>query len=755
MFTEDDNKLIESTFEELRLVALKRCANQEEYEVVLKAFDLARVAHDGVRRRSLVPYVIHPIEVALIVVQEIGLGYKSISAALLHDVVEDCPDYSNEDIERLFGAKIASLVDGLTKVKGAIGSYTQSDSSAQFSSGQIENFKRILLTLNDDVRVILIKLADRLHNMRTIEHLPATKKVKILGETKFIFIPLAHKLGLYSIKSEMEDIWLKNTLPEQYLQIQKMVTKVATTKGEVMEEFIARIDQSLSDSGYKFTISKRTKSPYSIWEKMNKKSIPFEEIYDLYAVRIVFDTKDEGTERSQCWHIYSLITEHFDSKDGRIRDWAEKPKPNGYEALHCTIMGPSGTWIEVQIRTKRMNDIAERGVAAHWDYKNAMLTESEMDKWLYMVREVLENPDTNASNTIDQVVEIFAPQIDIFTPKGDIRTISSGATALDLAYLIHSEIGNRALAAKANYKLVPLSYELRNGDQVEIITAESQKPKREWLEFVKTSKAKSLIILALKSEIKDSLKQGQAILDKKLNELDIQPTISVYKKLANHYKMVNKEELFSKIGSGMVNLSDISKTLKKGNTNILGLFGIPFLKNSTKTDNTDKQKDTPIEKQKIDKKKDYLLEENPLEKTLSYSVATCCNPIPGDVVVGFMTDNGIIVHKKHCQEATELAAKLGEKIVNTKWGKHTVILFLTRISIKGIDRIGLLNEITQPITLNLNLNIRRIVVETNDGIFDGIIDLYVHDNDDLKALIKTLKKIPGLQRVARIDIKNE
>ena len=759
MFTEDENRLIERKFEELRLISIKRCANQDEYEVVLKAFELAKAAHNGIRRRSGGPYIIHPIEVARIVVQEIGLGYKSIAAALLHDVVEDT-DYTVEDIERLFGTKIASLVDGLTKIKSAIGNFTPNvlnqNASLPEISDQAENFKRILLTLNDDIRVILIKLADRLHNMRTIEYLPDRKKAKILGETKFIFIPLAHKLGLYSIKSEFENIWLQNTLPEQYSLIEAMVSQVADTKGGAMDEFIMSVNEILKNSDFNFTITKRTKTPYSIWEKMNRKSIPFEEIYDLYAIRIVFDPNQEEDEATQCMRIYTLIARHFKPKEGRIRDWVNNPKPNGYEALHCTVMGPGGNWIEIQIRTKRMNDIAERGVAAHWSYKTGSSLESELDKWLVMVRAVLENPNLNAQAIIDQVSEILNPGIQVFTPKGDIRSVPRGATALDLAYLIHTEIGNKALAAKVNYKLVPLSYKLRNGDQVEIITAESQTPKRESLDFVNTSRARSLIILALKSEAKENLKHGQTILDNKLKELDIQPSVSVYKKLIAHFKLVNKEELFSKIGAELINLSDLSKIVKKGNSNILTKYwNIPFFKGSSKEEEEEEVKEDTVEKDKIDKKKDYVLREDTLEHTLSYSVATCCNPIPGDDVVVFMTDNGVVVHKKDCQTATSLAAKRGEKIVNAKWSKHTLLLFLARIGIKGIDRIGLLNDITQPITLDLNLNIRRIMVETNDGLFDGIIDLYVHDKENLQDLIKILSKISGVERVARLDIKDE
>ena len=746
MFTKKDNQLIESEFESLRIASLNRCANNDEYEMVLKAFEFAKVAHNGVRRRSGEPYIIHPIAVAKIVVQEIGLGYKSIVTALIHDIVEDT-EYSVEDIERLFGTKIASLVDGLTKIKSAF------DSN---QSTQAENFKRILLTLNDDVRVILIKLADRLHNMRTINHLPEEKRSKILGETMYIFIPLAHRLGLYNIKSEMEDIWLENTLPEQYAYIQSKIAQTASEKSSAMNSFIAPIEESLKNAGYTFTITKRVKTPYSIWRKMEAKSVPFEDIYDLYAARIVFEAKAGEVERIQCWHIYSLITELYPSKIDRIRDWVSQPKINGYEALHCTLMGHQGNWIEVQIRTTRMDDMAERGIAAHWSYKDGASSEKEMDRWLNMVREVLENPDVNALEFLDRFhSDLFSSEIYIFTPKGESKSLAKGSTALDLAYTIHTEIGNRAIAAKVNYKLVPLSYVLRNGDQVEIITAKSQKPQREWLEFAKTTKAKSVITLALKSEIKDHLKQGHTILDEKLRELGIQPQARVYRKLTNLHGLVNREELFSKIGAGFIDLSDLSKMLKKNSSNkLVKYWNLQFFGNSEKREKEESEEDY-MEIPSIDKKDGYLLAEDPVAKTLSYNVANCCNPIPGDNIVGFIDKGEVIVHKKNCKIATELAAKSGEKIVNAKWSKHTVLSFLVRLNLKGIDRIGLLNDLTQRITLDLNVNIRKVIVNTHDGIFEGVMDLYVHDTEDLNKLIKKLSKVSGIESVVRVEITDE
>ncbi|MDP3399294.1 MAG: RelA/SpoT family protein [Bacteroidales bacterium] len=768
MFTEQDNQLIEKEFEVLRLASLKRCANQGEYETVLKAFDFAKAAHHGVSRRSGDPYIRHPISVAQIVVQEIGLGYKSIVAALVHDVVEDT-EYTIEDIERLFGAKVASLVDGLTKIKSAIDSKT---------SGQAENFKRILLTLNDDVRVILIKLADRLHNMRTLDFMPDHKKSKVISETMYIFIPLAHRLGLYSIKSELENIWLFHTLPSQYEFIQSRIAQTVEERGCAMDSFIEPIAESLRQAGFKFSITKRTKSPYSIWRKMETKGIPFEQIYDLYAVRIIFDAKPEQVERIQCWHIYSLITELYLSKTDRIRDWVSTPKINGYEALHCTVMGPQGNWVEIQIRSTRMNELAERGVAAHWSYKEAGTpSEKDMDRWLNMVREVLENPDSNALEFLDRFhSDLLSSEIYVFTPKGESKSLTKGSTALDLAYAIHSEIGNKAIAAKANFKLVALSYELRNGDQVEIITAESQKPQREWLDFVKTPKAKGFIMDALKSEIKDHLKRGHTMLDEKIKEFGIKPQARVYRKLTVAYGLTNRQELFSKIGAGLIDLSDLGKMLKKNSSNkIVRYWNLQFSKitgsekNNSESFYTDDEeiaeKDEPFDdndaippttKSRIDKKKDYLLKEDPLEKTLSYQVARCCKPIPGDKVIGFISDNEeVIVHKNSCPEAIHLAASYGERIVNAKWSKHTVLSFLARISMRGIDRIGILNDLTQYITLVLSVNIRKIFIETHDGIFEGFIDLYVHSTEDLDKLIKQMMLVKGVESVNRTEIKED
>lgn len=757
MFTQEDNELIQREFESLRIASLKRCATQEEYNDVIRAFEFANEAHKGVRRRSGEPYILHPIAVAKIVVEEIGLGYKSIVSALLHDVVEDT-EYTVEDLSRLFGPKVASLVDGLTKIKSAMDSKHNSNKNDEISM-QAENFKRILLTLNDDVRVVLIKLADRLHNLRTIGSMPERKKDKILSESMYIFVPLAHKLGLYRMKSEMENIWLQYREPEYYNRITRQLDALVDERGDSINQFIAPISQALHYEGYKFTITKRIKSPYSIWKKMEKKGVPFEQIYDLYAVRIIFEAKEGVSERKQCWDIYSIISEHYRSKMDRIRDWVSVPKSNGYEALHCTLMSHNGNWVEVQIRSDRMNQIAEKGVAAHWSYKGVNKSETELDNWLAMVREVLENPDVSALAFLDKFHEgLLSSEIYVFTPRGDSKSLPKGATALDFAYYIHSKIGNKAIAAKVNHRLVPLSHELSNGDQIEIITAEAQKPSREWLGFAHTPKAKDLIYEALKADIDDAISKGQKILEEELGKLGVKVQHRVIIKLLNEYKLNNKDEMYTKIATGVVKLDDLDKILRKNNENKwVKYWKLQFFSSSDENEEIDDSaEEQPVEKKPaIDKKKDYLLKEN-FDKTLTYQVADCCNPIPGDAIVGFVDEhNNVIVHKKTCSKAISLATVQGEKIINAKWTKHTFLSFLARVSLRGIDRMGIVNDITQFITLDLSVNIRKIHFETHDGIFDGYIDLYVHDAQDLEVIMSRILEVKGVESVTRTDIKNE
>ena len=781
-FTAEDYDLINREFEELRISAKRRCANEEEYQGVLKAFEFANEAHKGVRRRSGEPYILHPIAVARIVVEEIGLGYKSIVTALLHDVVEDT-DYTVDDITRLFGAKIASLVDGLTKIKSAmdsnhnmvIGQNAEGKLNRNVEvSLQAENFKRILLTLNDDVRIILIKLADRLHNIRTIESMPERKQDKILSETMYIFIPLAHRLGLYNIKSQMENIWLKYREPEDYLMVKRKLDEYTAGNNEKFDSFITPLERTLKEAGYKFTISKRTKSPYSVWNKMQSKGITFDQIYDIFAIRIIFEPKeDDRSERQQCFDIYSLISENHKSNSDRIRDWVSNPKSNGYEALHCTLMSPYGNWVEVQIRTVRMNEIAEKGVAAHWSYKGVGKSETELDKWLNMVREVLESPDANALEFLDRFHEgLLSQEIYVFTPKGESKMLQKGATALDFAYSIHTKIGNTAIAAKVNLKLVPLSYTLQNGDQIEIITAESQKPKREWLNFVTTAKAKTVIYDTIKSDAKNAIKLGQTRLMTSLEQLGIKLQNRVLKKLISAYKVNNKEELYTKIGTGLIELYDLDSVLKRNSqSKFVKYWKLQFfskdeeeiedtgedddmLDDTADTDESNqKAADSSKAKGRIDKKSAYLLEENIRDKSLSYKVAECCNPIPGDPVIGFLDENNeVTIHKKTCPVAISLASTEGGKIINAKWCKHTILSFLARIQLRGIDRIGVVSEITKHITLELNVNIRKIHFETHDGIYEGYIDLYVHNTDDLDELIRQIRRIKSVDQVLRVNV---
>ena len=741
-FSEEDNKLIEQEFEGLRDSSKKRCANEQEFQEVLKAFNLANEAHKGVRRRSGEPYILHPIAVAKIVVQEIGLGYKSICAALLHDVVEDT-DYTTDDIRRLFGDKITSLVDGLTKMKTAL----QNDSELDQKSLQAENFKRILLTLNDDIRVILIKLADRLHNVRTIEFMPEAKRDKILSETMYIFIPFAHRLGLYSIKSEMENIWLKYKEPEAYENIKERLKYIMQVRDNSIDEFIEPISKRLKKAGYSFQILKRMKTPYSIWKKMTARQIPFEEIYDIYAVRIIFDPKGDLSEHDQCYNIYRMITDIYPNRErvDRYRNFLSHPKSNGYEALHCTIMSPSGHWIEVQIRSDRMNKIAERGVAAHWAYKNQQTLgqhDQKIDEWLEKIKKVVENPDANALELLDTIhEELVTSEIYVFTPKGESKQLQKGYTALDFAYIIHSQIGNKAIAAKVNQKLVPLSTVLHTGDQVEIITSDSSRPKREWLTFLKSSRARSEVMDTLRENTKGNIKEGMNILASELSKHGLTPSSRVIKKLIEAYKVIGgKEELYAKIGIGIIDLSDLGTILTKNNEKkLIKIWGL---------DITD-----IVKPSKIEKGKDYILEENISEGTISYNIADCCNPIPGDNIVGFVDDDGkVTIHKKSCALAQNLASKRGEKIVQVKWSKHTILSFLARISLRGIDRIGIINDITREISLVLNVNIRKLFIQSHDGIFDGYIDLYVHNTKDLEDIIKKLKKIKGVDLANRVDI---
>ena len=734
-FTEQDYELIRQSYAQLKAAAEKRCANQQELDVVQKAFDFANEAHKNVRRRSGGPYIIHPIEVAKIVVTDIGLGYKSIAAALLHDVVEDT-DYTVDDIRKLFGDKIASLVDGLTKIKNVLDNEDRSKklNDANAKSLQAENFKRILLTLNDDVRVVLIKLADRLHNCRTIEYMPEYKRDKILSETMFIFIPLAHRLGLYEIKSEMENIWLKYKEPDAYKEITGLINTNLSGKEKQIDDFIKPIEDALRKAGFNFEIRKRVKTPYSIWHKMQTKNITFDQVYDLYALRIVFtpaaDTKE--SERDQCYHIFSIITGIYRYKPDRVRDWVKHPKSNGYEALHCTLMSDTGIWIEVQIRSKRMDDIAEKGIAAHWTYKQEGYiseNDSEMDKWLAKVKEILVNPDVNALELLDIIHnDLTSSEITVFTPKGDQKSILKGATALDFAYSIHTEIGNKAIAAKVNLKLVPLSHVLKSGDQVEIITAEVEQPKREWLQFLVTRHARNIVIDYFKSRKKEIAELGRKMLSEQLESLGYRMNNDSIEILLEHFAIPggNSEEMFFRIGIGVIKLGDLSEVLASG-----------------KADKSHSWFQWWFGRKKEAQKKGKN----------DYVIASCCRPIPGDPVIGIKSPDGTVtVHKKSCPVADSIASKHGDWVVVPQWDDEEAQSFPVRLSIKGLDRVGLLNEISRYISLVMGVNMRKVYLSTDGGIFSGYIDLCVHDRDALDRMIRKLNSIDGIKSVVRTEI---
>ena len=737
--TEEEKLLIQSHFEDL-LNSCTRCSSPEDRELVLKAFNLANEAHKGVRRKSGEPYILHPIAVAKIVSSEIGLGAKAVACALMHDVVEDT-DYTIDDIERIFGKKIASIIDGLTKI---------TDVFDANSTIQAENFRKILLTLADDIRVILIKLADRLHNMRTLESLPVTKQMKIASETIYLYAPLAHRLGLYAIKTELEDLSLKYRYPQIYEEIQAKIADNEKRRVHLINQFTLPIIQKLEENNIDFEINGRPKSVYSIWKKMQTKNVSFEEIYDLLAVRIVFNPYPHIPEKTQCWHIYSLITDIYRPKPDRLRDWVSTPKANGYEALHCTVMGPNGKWVEVQIRSRRMDEIAERGFAAHWKYKemDTSTQENELDKWIRRVREMLENPQENTLEFLDEFkLNLFTSEIIVFTPKGETRSLPKGATAVDFAYEIHTEIGNKAIGAKVNHKLVPLSYKLSSGDQVEIITAASQKPTWELLDFATTAKAKAAIKNALKGEVKNRIEKGQQLLEAKLLEMGIQPSSRVLKKILPVYEVSSKDELYTKIGSGLVNLNNLKKIFKKNTQNKWIKYWKLQIGLGSKKLKADEETST-----RFDLRKPIILGENVDSENPTYMVAKCCNPIPGDEVIGYLSpDDIVVIHKATCAEAVRLMSQHGDRIVAAKWTTQMALSFLVRIEVNGMDRIGMISELTRVISQELMVNIRKFHIESHDGIFEGYIDLYVHDVTHLNNLIMNIMKVKGMENVKRMD----
>ena len=712
-----------------------RCHSPEDYRLIQKAFELSVEAHKGVRRRSGELYIMHPLAVARIVAEEIGLGAKGIAAALLHDVVEDT-DYTVEDLTTIFGEKIANIVDGLTKLEGAFD---------QTQSRQAENFRKLLLTMVEDVRVILIKLAARLHNMRTLDSMPDHKKFKIAGETLFIYAPLAHRLGLYAIKTELEDLSLKYEHPAAYSDLTEKLQDFRTRNDQILTRFSLPIIDRLSKEGFEFDIKGRPKSIFSIWNKMQKKNVPFDEIYDLLALRIVFKPKEGIPEKTQCWSIYSLITDVYKPKPDRLRDWVSVPKANGYEALHATFMGPDGKWVEIQIRSERMDEIAERGFAAHWKYKGQGDKESELDIWLKQIREVLENPDLDSLEFLDDFkLNLFSAEMMIFTPKGDVKVMPKGATTLDLAFEIHTNIGYKCIGAKVNYKLVPLSHELKSGDQVEILTSEKQTPKYEWLNYVTTAKAKSRIKEAFKKERKLLVSEGERMLEEALNLKKLTINAKILKKLQRFYNLPTKEELYFKIGKNVIRLDNLHKILSDKSTNKwVRYWRLSFGKKSADGAGGIRARRTAKSKQPTEMVVSDDMDED-------YMIADCCNPIPGDDVIGYVDDNHkLILHSRKCPVAIRLMSSQGNRIVSANWESHKILSFLALITLSGIDQIGIVSKITKVISDDQNVNMRSIHFDSHDGIFEGTIYLYIHNTEDLNNLIYNLVKIKGVHNVTR------
>lgn len=723
-----EQELIKNAFEDL-MANLRPGTSKESRQLIRKAFDFANEAHSGVKRRSGEPYILHPIAVARIAAKEIGLGTKSVVAALLHDVVEDT-DYTVDDIASLFSPKIASLVDGLTKISEVMGAD---------SSKQAESFRKMILTLADDVRVILIKIADRLHNMRTLESMPEHKQVKIAGETLYIYAPLAHRMGLHAIKTELEDLSMKYEHPEEYEVIARKIAVYHREYSDLLENFVGPIRESLNRNGYEYTLTARTKSVYSVWLKMQKQNISFDEIYDLLAVRVVFTPKPEQPEKWQCWNIYSLITDLYRPKPERIRDWISTPKANGYEALHLTVMGPEGQWFEVQIRSQRMDEIAEKGWAAHWKYKTeGGEGNSELDKWLASIKEMLEQPDSDALEFLDEFkLNLYTKEIRVFTPKGYMKTLPKGATALDFAYEIHTEIGNTCIGAKVNHRLVPMSYKLQSGDQVEILTSDKQTPQKEWLDFVITAKARSHIDAVFKKERKEAIRQGITYFEGMVKEANLPPTSEPLKKALAFLKLTNKDDLYIQLSKDAGVREQLSKELKKKNENrFMKYWTLQFLWN-----------DKDNEGKKIKRNEELGI----TDTNTDIVIAPCCSPIPGDDVVGMNIGGKVTVHKRKCPEAIRLMSSYGDKIVPVKWVTQKVMSFQAILKLSGIDRVGMVSDITTVISKESGVNMRVVHFETKDGVFEGMIHVYVHNTQDLNRLISKISALKGVEKVVRVE----
>lgn len=714
-----ENELMDRAFEDL-LNDYINSPHGKKVDIIRKAYQFAKTAHAGVRRRSGEPYIIHPIAVAHIVCKDIGLGSTSICAALLHDVVEDT-DYTVDDIKDLFGEKIAQIVKGLTKISGGV--------FGDQASAQAENFRKLIITMSEDIRVVLIKIADRLHNMRTLDSQSVAKQYKIAGETEYIYAPLAHRLGLFTIKTELEDLSFKYNFPEKYESISKRLEEEREKRMAVYDNFSLPIMNKLNSYGYEFVMKERIKSAFSIWKKMEAKRIPFEEVYDILGARIVFKPHPGADERLECFKIYNLITSIYTLHPGRTRDWLSTPKANGYEALHVTVMGPDGQWIEVQIRSQRMDDIAEKGLAAHWNYKkDYSSSESKIEEWLSTVNELLKNPDSNAMHFLDTFkLALYDTEVFVFTPKGEMKTLPSGATALDFAFDIHSDIGMHCIGAKVNNKLVPLNYVLQGGDQVEILTAKQQEPQPEWINYVTTVRAKEKLNTIYKQNSKLFRQKGERILRDTLEALGyvVKKDFNndVIKMLLEHFKLENFEDILTKLGKEEISLIDVPTLVKNKNKKIS--FTSLFSSKGKKV----KEKET----------------------THKYCLAPCCKPIPGDDIIGFKSDEGIIIHKRDCPEALRLKSQYGPKIVETKWEEAEEQVYNATIEVEGIDKKHILMDILKIISEDLDANIKKLTVNTFGGIFNAKINIYVSHVNDVKKICKEALKINGIERATRVN----
>ena len=745
MHEADDEKLINDAFQRL-LDNYMASRHRKKVDIITKAFNFAKQAHKGVRRLSGEPYIMHPIAVAQIACEEVGLGSTSICAALLHDVVEDT-DYTTEDISNIFGPKVAQIVDGLTKISGGI--------FGEQASAQAENFKKLLLTMSDDIRVILIKICDRLHNMRTLQSQPANKQYKIAGETLYIYAPLANRLGLYKIKSELENLSFHYEHPEEYASIKAKLADTEASRHELFDQFTAPIEDSLKQMGIKYEIKERVKTPYSIWNKMQNKHVTFDEIYDILAVRIIFTPEKREEEVNECFNIYVAISKIYKSHPDRLRDWLNHPKANGYQALHVTLMSKQGRWIEVQIRSDRMDEIAEQGFAAHWKYKEGedveyTEDENELNDWLRTIKEILDDPQPDAMDFLDAIkLNLFASEIFVFTPKGEIKTMPTGCTALDFAFSIHTFLGSHCIGAKVNHKLVPLSHKLQSGDQVEILTSNSQHVQPSWINFVSTAKAKAKIQAILRKNSRELQKKGEEMLDEFLKKNNIADQINAADQLTEFHESRNREDFFIGLAEKTILLGekDIDELQGKNTKNGGWRKLVPFL-GRNKQKKEPEQQELFVVPEKFNRKKPiYISDEN----IRQYKFKHCCHPIPGDDVLGFIDGkHQIEIHKRSCPVAAKLKASFGNRILDAKWDMHKKLYFDATIRLQGIDRVGMLLDLSRIISMQMNVNIHKLTIDSEDGVFDGTIELRVHDREDVKEIINQLKGVDGLQDVTQI-----